>query len=415
MRNLQPRLISLFISAAMLLPLLAACGGNPAAPATATPAVEATAKGTPPAAVGTTPPTLPPATPPAAVPTILPTLPATLPSPTPPATPPSATPVAPIHGSVAPIEPTPAGTPGAEPAYLDDRSTPESLLQSFYNAINRKEYARAYGYWDARAAGDKLPAFDQFAQGYADTTSVQLTTGPVGGDAGAGQLYYNVPVVLVATQAGGTTQTFAGCYTLHLGQPAIQGVPPFQPLAIVGATVQQAAAGTTVANLPAGTCPATAATVPPATPGDPAAIGADRYLDDRSSAESVVRSFYNAINRKEYVRAYSYWEPAAATTQLPPYDQFAQGYADTQGVNLTLGRVQTDAGAGQRYYRVPVVIVSKSSGSPVKTFVGCYTLHLASPDIQAAPPYHPLAISAAKVQPVPANSTTSDLLTKVCQ
>jgi hypothetical protein len=404
MRNLRSRIISLFIGAALLLPLLAACGGNPAAPATATPAAEATATATvPPApatdtpAAPTTPPTLPPAPAPSATPV-----------------PPTAVPTSPPGAATATPAP-PAGTPGTEPAYLDDRSTPESLLQSFYNAINRKEYARAYGYWDARAAGDKLPAFDQFAQGYADTASVQLTLGTVGSDAGAGQLYYNVPVVLVATHADGTTQTFAGCYTLHLGQPAIQGVPPFQPLAIVGATVQQAAAGTTVANLPAGTCPAAAATVPPATPGDPAAIGANRYLDDRSSAESVVRSFYNAINRKEYVRAYSYWEPAAAATQLPPYDQFAQGYADTQGVNLTLGAVQTDAGAGQRYYRVPVVIVSKSSGAPVKTFVGCYTLHLASPDIQAAPPYHPLAISAAKVQPVPANATTADLLTQVCQ
>jgi hypothetical protein len=77
--------------------------------------------------------------------------------------------------------------------------------------------------------------------------------------------------------------------------------------------------------------------------------------------------------------------------------------------------VQTDAGAGQRYYRVPVVIVSKQAGAKTQTFVGCYTLHLASPDIQAAPPYHPLAISAAKVQPVPANATTADLLTQVCQ
>jgi hypothetical protein len=288
------------------------------------------------------------------------------------------------------------------------------VLGSFYNAINRKEYARAYAYWDARAAGDKLPAFDQFVQGYADTVSVEVISGPVGGDAGAGQLYYSVPVVLVATHTDGTTQTFAGCYTLHLSQPGVQGVPPFQPLAIVGATIQQAAAAATVPDLLAGACPATAATVPPATPGDPAAIGADRYLDNRSSPESLVRSFYNAINRKEYVRAYSYWEPAAAATQLPAFAQFAQGYADTQGVNLTLGQVSGDAGAGQRYYRVPVTIVSKLVGAKTQTFVGCYTLHLANPQIQAAPPFQPLAISAAKIQPVPANTTAADLLSQVC-
>ena len=31
---------------------------------------------------------------------------------------------------------------------------------------------------------------------------------------------------------GSATQTFVGCYTLHLAQPAIQGVYPFEPLGI---------------------------------------------------------------------------------------------------------------------------------------------------------------------------------------
>jgi hypothetical protein len=30
-----------------------------------------------------------------------------------------------------------------EPDYLDDRSTPEAVVNSYYDAINRKEYARA--------------------------------------------------------------------------------------------------------------------------------------------------------------------------------------------------------------------------------------------------------------------------------
>ncbi len=31
--------------------------------------------------------------------------------------------------------------------YLDDRSTPIQVLKSYYNAINRQEYVRAYSYW----------------------------------------------------------------------------------------------------------------------------------------------------------------------------------------------------------------------------------------------------------------------------
>ena len=41
------------------------------------------------------------------------------------------------------------------------------------------------------------------------------------------------------------------------------------------------------------------------------------YLDDRSTAEAVIGSYYDAINRKEYARAYSYREPQAALMEMP--------------------------------------------------------------------------------------------------
>ncbi|HVY51583.1 MAG TPA: hypothetical protein VHA07_08475, partial [Devosia sp.] len=44
----------------------------------------------------------------------------------------------------------------APPAYLDDRSTPEAVIASFYNAINRQEYARAWSYYED---GEGVPAF----------------------------------------------------------------------------------------------------------------------------------------------------------------------------------------------------------------------------------------------------------------
>jgi len=44
------------------------------------------------------------------------------------------------------------------------------------------------------------------------------------------------------------------------------------------------------------------------------------YLDDRSSAEQVVRSYYDAIGRRQYLRAYGYWETSPT---LPTYDTFA--------------------------------------------------------------------------------------------
>src|SRR5690349_21727662 len=64
---------------------------------------------------------------------------------------------------------------------------------------------------------------------------------------------------------------------------------------------------------PTNTPPAPTETVPvpPATPTpNPAAGGGETqlpYIDDRSTAETLLISYVNAIERREYVRAYSYW------------------------------------------------------------------------------------------------------------
>ena len=147
----------------------------------------------------------------------------------------SAAPAGPASGQAG--SPSPVGPAG----YLDDRSTAVAVIQSSFNAINRREFARAYSYWRQVAGQPSLPPFPQFAQGYADTQSVDLATGPVRSNAGAGQLYYSVPVTLVVRMTDGTSQTFVGCYALHLAQPAIQATPPYQPMVIESATVQQVA------------------------------------------------------------------------------------------------------------------------------------------------------------------------------
>lgn len=328
-----------------------------------------------------------------------------------------------------PTLPPPTTAPTAAPAvastprsaanlgdYVDDRSTAQTLMTSYVNALNRKEYARAYAYLEPNPTARGFPAFPKFQQGYSNTASIQLTTGTVGANAGAGQLYWTAPVLMVAQTTMGATQTFVGCYTLHLSQPAVQGTPPFRPLGIQRARLDAVPAGANTTDLLAHACevagtpqaaPATPA--PTFAPGD---IRVDRYLDDRSDPVAVLSSFYNAINRKEYLRAYSYWQSGS---QLRPYAQFRQGYADTASVQLATGTVQSDVGAGQLYYKVPVTLVAQTTRGVTQTFVGCYTLHLGRPEIQTAPPFQPMGITAATIKQVANSADTAALMDQACR
>jgi len=129
-----------------------------------------------------------------------------------------------------------AGDPdSSEKEYRDDNHH-EHAFARICPAINRGEYARAYSYWEADSP--ILQPYAEFAAGYANTIEVELSTGLVQSDAGAGHVYHLVPVTLHSRLVDGMTQTFVGCYVLHLAQPALQS-PPFRPLSIRSADVRE--------------------------------------------------------------------------------------------------------------------------------------------------------------------------------
>jgi hypothetical protein len=297
-------------------------------------------------------------------------------------------------------------------AYFDNRSDSVSLIASFVNALNRKEYVRAYSYFEATAQS-QLPPFNQFQQGYATTAAVDVRFGTIGGSAGAGQFYYVVPATLIAKTSNGSTQTFVGGYELHLANPGIQGTPPFMPLGIRSAVMQQVDNNANTTDLMAKVCQQAGIPQAPPIPPTPTDLpNSGRYIDERWGPLEVLGSFVNALNRKEYVRAFSYWE---AGTQVPPFSQFQQGYANTQSVELTTGPVSSDAGAGQFHYAVPVTLKASTTSGAAQTFVGCYRLHLANPAIQGTPPFQPLSISNVTIQQVDNNADTAALMKKSCQ
>ena len=111
----------------------------------------------------------------------------------------------------------PAAT-AAQPAAVADGL---SVVQAYYQAISAQDYPQAYTYWaqDGAASGQ---AYATFAQGFAQTTKVDLVVGPAQTNGAAGSIYAELPVVIFAQQRDGSTQSFCGTYTLRRAN-----VPPF--------------------------------------------------------------------------------------------------------------------------------------------------------------------------------------------
>lgn len=120
------------------------------------------------------------------------------------------------------------------------------------------------------------------------------------------------------------------------------------------------------------------------------------YLDDRSTGASVVESLYNAINRHEYLRAYSYFGEDAG---LPDYDTYAAGYEDTDHVRLKLGEAVEEGAAGSIFTSLPVAIEATRKNGDVEVYAGCFVLRLAQPAVQGTPPFMPRHIEQAQLEP----------------
>ena len=118
----------------------------------------------------------------------------------------------------------------ANAGYVDDRSTPERLVESLYNALSNREYARAWSYFETKPS----PDFDTYVAGFEGTGAVDVRTGPAEADAAAGTTRWHVPVAIRAIGTDGSETVFSGCYVARLANPQIQG-EPYRPMAFEGA------------------------------------------------------------------------------------------------------------------------------------------------------------------------------------
>jgi hypothetical protein len=298
--------------------------------------------------------------------------------------------------------------------YTDDRSAPASLIISLFNAVNRHEYLRAYSYWQNPSA--TLGTLASYSSGYANTASVDLVFGKITGDAGAGQLYYTVPVIIKGTATNGVKANFAACYVTHMSQPGFQAAPPYIGMMILRgkshAVDVNASDDTNLAGACSGADYPTGSPLTPLQSASIADISKNNYIDNRSGPIEVVSSLENALNRKEYVRAYSYWQNPSAS--VGPFTAYSTGFSDTNEINVAFGSSTSNAGAGQIQYKVPLSIKVKTTTGSTQTFVGCYTLHLSQPGIQATLPFEPLGIIAGKFKLVDNSIDTTPMLAAAC-
>lgn len=132
------------------------------------------------------------------------------------------------------------------------------------------------------------------------------------------------------------------------------------------------------------------------------------YLDDRSSAEAVMKSLYNAVNRHEYARAWDYFGDAKPAKD---FDAFVKGYDGTDHVDLETGGESSEGAAGSIYFTVPVAIRAVGSDGSEHVFSGCYTLRQVNGQIQT-PPFNPIHIEKGELKP--ATTAFEDAVPESC-
>lgn len=107
-----------------------------------------------------------------------------------------------------------------------DANAAKSVLVAYYDAINHKDYPRAYALWasNGEASGKTLQVF---TNGFAKTESVQFTPGQLGRIEGAaGSRYIDISATIGARLSDGTEQHFRGTYTLR--RSVVDGATPAQ-------------------------------------------------------------------------------------------------------------------------------------------------------------------------------------------
>ena len=204
-------------------------------------------------------------------------------------------------------------------------------MLDYYGAINQHDYDHAYRLWGGNGAASNQ-TFDKFKQGYADTVDVSVQLGKTSASAGGVTVPITIASVVNVDQQQQQVRRFRGTYSVQLGANGWR---------LASASIAE------IGDTP-----------PPTDISDPIA---------------VLRSYYAAINDRDFGRAYTYWGNNGAASQQS-FAQFSQGFATTDQVVIDLGKPQEQGAAGSMYAGVQTVITATQKDGSQRTFCGSYAL-----------------------------------------
>ncbi len=239
----------------------------------------------------------------------------------------------------APTQP-PVSAPTAQPVSGQVAGAVQTLLD-YWTAVNAHDLARAFAYWrDGGAASGQT--YEQFAAGSANTAQVTVQIGPLG-TPGESAYFVAIPVTLTAisNDSGPASslqllQQFVGTCTLQYGQEGWR---------LAAARMAEVAIPTLSADL-----------------ADPLAL---------------IRSYYDALNRGEYARAYTYWDNLGSVGGQS-YAQFVQEHSGAGQVVATLSLLSQGGAAGSVYAEVAAAETITETTGATRTAKVTYQLRRAN-------------------------------------
>lgn len=93
-------------------------------------------------------------------------------------------------------------------------------------------------------------------------------------------------------------------------------------------------------------------------------------------ALAVLRDYYAAINARDFARAYAQWSDQGRASGQS-LQQFADGFADTDGVSVQLGAAgPVEGAAGSRYIEIPATVDARQRDGRMQRYAGTFTLRM---------------------------------------